>query len=221
MRVFYAVIARDLRLTVRHGGDSLAALLFFVVAASLFPFGIGPEPQTLSRIASGVIWVCALLASLLPLDRLIGADYEDGSLDHLMLSGLPAAGVVLAKTAVHWLATGLPLLLMAGPVAVMLQMPAEVIPVLLLALVPGSMLMSLFGTMGAAVVLGARRTGVLLPVLVLPLVIPVLIFGTGAVDAATYGQSPQPHLLLLLAMLCLAMPLCPVAGGAGLRIALG
>jgi len=221
MRVFWAVIARDLRLMVRHGGDTFAALLFFVVAASLFPLGISPAPDVLGRISPGVIWACALLASLLPLDRLYGADYEDGSLDHLLLSGLPAGSIALAKTIVHWISTGLPLLLMSGPVAVMLRMPEDAIPVLVLGLLPGSLLLSLFGTMGAAVVLGARRGGVLLPILVLPLLVPVLIFGTSAVQAVTDGLSPQPHLLLLAAMLVAAMPLCPLAGGAALRNAVG
>jgi heme exporter protein B len=221
MRIFWAVIERDLRLTLRHGGDTLASLLFFVVAASLFPLGIGPNPETLARISPGVVWVCALLASLLPLERLFGADFDDGSLDLLLLSGLPAGGVALAKTVVHWLSTGLPLLLMAAPVAVMMQMPNESIPVLLLSLLPGSLLLSLFGTMCAAVVLGARRGGVLLPILVLPLLVPVLIFGAGAVDAASSGLPPQPHLLLLTAMMVAAIPLCPLAGGAALRNAVG
>jgi heme exporter protein B len=221
MRVFWAVIVRDLRLTVRHGGDTLASLLFFVVAASLFPLGIGPNPETLARISPGVVWVCALLASLLPLERLFGADLEDGSLDHLLLSGLPGSGVALAKTIVHWISTGLPLLVMSAPVAVMLQMPSDSIVVLLLGLLPGSLLLSLFGTMCAAVVLGARRGGVLLPILVLPLLVPVLIFGAGAVDAASNGLSPQPHILLLTAMLLGAIPLCPLAGGAALRNAVG
>ncbi|HVY17011.1 MAG TPA: heme exporter protein CcmB [Rhodopila sp.] len=221
MHIFWAVVARDLRLSVRHGGDTVATFLFFLVAASLFPFGIGPEPETLGRIAPGVVWVCALLASLLPLDRLFGADFDDGSLDHLMLSGLPAAGIVAAKTLVHWISTGLPMLLMAGPVAIMLRMPEEAIPTLLLALLPGSLLLSSFGAMCAAVVLGARRAGVLLPILVLPLVVPVLIFGAGAADAAANGVSPQSHILLLTAMCLAALPLCPLAGGAGLRNAVG
>ncbi|HET6605832.1 MAG TPA: heme exporter protein CcmB [Rhodopila sp.] len=221
MRVFLAVVLRDLRLTVRHGGDTLAALLFFVVAASLFPLGISPNPDVLARIAPGVIWVCALLASLLPLDRLYGADFEDGSLDHLLLSGLPPAGLALAKTLVHWISTGLPLLLMSAPIAVMLRMPDSSIPVLVLGLLPGTLLLSLFGTMVAAVVLGARRGGVLLPILVLPLLVPVLIFGSGAVDAVSNGLSAKPHLLLLTAMLVAAVPLCPFAGGAALRNALG
>jgi heme exporter protein B len=219
MRIFWAVLARDLRLSLRHGADTLAALLFFLVTASLFPLAIGPAPDTLGRIAPGIVWVCALLATLLPLDRLFGADLEDGSLDLLLLSGLPAFGIAAAKAAAHWLVTGVPLLLAAGPVAVMLRMPEDALPTLLLGLLLGSMLMSLFGTMGASIVLGARRGGVLLPLLVLPLMTPVLIFGAAAADAASGGLSPRPHLLLLAAMLTAALPLCPLAAGAGLRAA--
>jgi heme exporter protein B len=219
MAIFWAILARDLRLSLRHGADTLAALLFFMVAASLFPLAIGPAPDTLGRIAPGIVWVCALLAALLPLDRLFGADLEDGSLDLLLLSGLPTYGIAGAKALSHWIVTGLPLLLAAGPVAIMLRMPEEVLPVLLFGLLLGSVLLSLFGTMAASIVLGARRGGVLLPLLVLPLVTPVLIFGAAATDAAATGLSARPHLLLLGAMLAAALPLCPLAAGAGLRAA--
>src|SRR3954469_19406997 len=127
MNVFLALLARELRLSVRHGADTLAALLFFVATASLFPLAIGPAPETLGRIAPGIIWVCALLAALLPLDRLFGADLEDGSLDLLLLSGLPASAVALAKTLAHWLVTGIPLLITAAPLAIMLRMPSSAI----------------------------------------------------------------------------------------------
>jgi heme exporter protein B len=219
MAIFWAILARDLRLSLRHGADTLAALLFFMVAASLFPLAIGPAPDTLGRIAPGIVWVCALLAALLPLDRLFGADLEDGSLDLLLLSGLPTYGIAGAKALSHWIVTGLPLLLAAGPVAIMLRMPEEVLPVLLFGLLLGSVLLSLFGTMATSIVLGARRGGVLLPLLVLPLVTPVLIFGAAATDAAATGLSARPHLLLLGAMLAAALPLCPLAAGAGLRAA--
>ena len=215
----FAVLVRDVTLSLRHGADSLAALLFFVLAASLFPLAIGPSPEVLGRIAPGVIWVCALLAALLPLDRLFGADYEDGSLDQLLLSGLPAGLVAATKAASHWVVTGVPLLLAAGPLAVMLHMPPDAIPVLLAGLVLGSALLSLLGSTAAAIVLGARRGGVLLPLLVLPLAMPVLIFGVGSADAVSGGLSAQPHLLLLGAMLAVALPLCPLAAGAALRSA--
>ncbi len=162
------------------------------LAAALFPLAIGPAPETLGRIAPGIVYVCALLAAVLPLDRLFGADFEDGSLDQLLLSGLPAAAVALMKAVAHWLVTGVPLLLTAAPVAVMLRMPEAGLPALLAGLLPATMLLSLLGTVGAAVVLGARRGGVLLPLLVLPLMTPVLIFGVAAADAASGGLSPAP-----------------------------
>ena len=217
MTAFLAILGRELRLSLRHGADTLGALLFFLLAASLFPLAIGPAPETLGRIAPGIILVCALLAALLPLDRLFGADFEDGSLDHLLLSGLPAAGITFAKACAHWLVTGLPLLLAAAPLAIMLRMPEEGIPALLGGLLPGTLLLSLLGASGAAIVLGARRGGVLLPLLVLPLTTPVLIFGVAAADAASAGMSPRPHLLLLAALLAGALPLCPLAAGAALR----
>jgi len=212
-----ALILRELRLAARHGGDTLGALLFFFVAATLFPLAIGPSPQTLARIAPGIIWVCALLAALLPLDRLFGADFEDGSLDQLLLSGLPASLVALAKAASHWLITGVPLLCAAFPLSVMLRLPAAAVPALLGGLALGTALLSLIGTACAAVVLGARRGGVLLPVLVLPLAVPVVIFGAAAADAAGAGLPARAQLLLLGALLAACLPLCPVAAGAALR----
>lgn len=219
MTTFLAILARELRLSLRYGADTIAALLFFLVSATLFPLAIGPGPETLGRIAPGIVWVCAMLAALLPLDRLFGADFEDGSLDQLLLCGLPAGAIALAKAVAHWCVTGLPLLLAAAPLAIMLRMPQSALPALLLGMLPGSMLLSLLGTSGAAIVLGARRGGVLLPLLVLPLATPVLIFGTTAADAASAGLSPRPHLLLLCALLAVALPLCPLAAGAGLRSA--
>ena len=215
-----ALLLREVRLSVRHGADTLAAVLFFVLAAALFPLAIGPAPEVLARLAPGIVWVGALLAVLLPLDRMFGADYEDGSLDQLMLSGLPAGAVAGVKAAAHWLGTGLPLLLAAGPVAIMLQMPGTLVPVLLEGLALGTLALSLLGTLGAAIVVGARRGGVLLPLLVLPLATPVLIFGAAAVDAAGAGLSASPHLSLLGAVLALALPLCPLGAGLALRGAL-
>jgi heme exporter protein B len=220
MIALLAILERELRLSVRHGADTLAALLFFLLTAALFPLAIGPAPETLGRIAPGIVWVCALLAALLPLDRLFGADFEDGSLDQLLLCGVPPAAIALAKATAHWLVTGLPLLLTAAPLAMMLRMPDLALPSLLVGLLPGTMLLSLLGTTGAAIVLGARRGGVLLPLLVLPLATPVLIFGVAAADAESGGLSPQPHLLLLAALLAAALPLCPLAAGAGLRNAI-
>ena len=213
------LLARELRLSLRHGTDSVAAILFFLVAGALFPLAIGPAPETLARIAPGIVWVCALLAALLPLDRLFGADAEDGSLDHLLLSGLPPAAIALGKATAHWLTTGLPLLLAAIPMAIMLRQPDEALPALLLGLIPGTAFLSLIGTAGAALVLGARRGGVLLPLLVLPMAVPALIFGVAAADAAAVGLAARPHLLLLSALCAAALPLCPLAAGAALRSA--
>lgn len=210
-----ALIVRELKLSLRHGADTVAALLFFIIAGTLFAFAVGPSPAVLAGIAAGVVWVCALLAALLPLDRLFGADFEDGTLDLLLLSGLPAYEVALAKTAVHWLTTGLPLLLIAAPLAVMLRMPETKIPLLLLSLVPGTMILSLLGTMAAAVSLGARRAAVLMPLITLPLVIPALIFGAAAVTSA----HPAAPLYMLGAMLMLALPLAPLGAGTALRAA--
>jgi heme exporter protein B len=217
--LFFALVGRELRLSLRHGADTMAALLFFLVAATLFPLAIGPAPEILGRMAPGIVWVCALLAALLPLDRLFAADFEDGSLDQLLLCGLPGFAVALAKSLAHWLVTGLPLLVAAVPIAVMLRAsPVALVP-LLLGLLPGTLVLSLTGGMAAAIVLGARRAGVLLPILVLPLSVPVLVFGAAAPDAAANGLSAVPHLLLQAALLALALPLCPLAGGAALRAA--
>ncbi len=214
-----ALLIRELRLSLRHGADTLAAVLFFLVAGTLFPLAIGPAPETLGRIAPGIVWVCALLAALLPLDRLFGADFEDGSLDQLLLSGLAPSSIAGVKAGAHWLGTGLPLCLAAGPLAIMLRLPGEALPALLLGLIPGTMALSLLGSMGAAIVLGARRGGVLLPLLVLPLAMPILIFGAGAAEAVGAGLPARPHLLLLTALLAAALPLCPLAAGAALRSA--
>ena len=214
-----AVIGRDLRLALRHGADTLGAVLFFILAGALFPLALGPSPDLLRRMAPGIVWVCALLAALLPLDRLFGSELEDGSLDQLMLSGLPPALVALAKMIAHWLTTGLPLLLAAAPLAIMLGLPLPVLPILLGGLALGTAILSLIGGMAASIVLGARRGGVLLPLLVLPLATPALIFGAAALDAAQTGLSWRPDLELLGAFLAGALPLCPLAAGAGLRAA--
>ena len=217
--MFVRLLRRELLLSVRYGADTVAALLFFVLAGSLFPLAIGPAPEVLARLAPGVVWVCALLSALLPLDRLFGADHEDGALDQLLLCGLPLPVLAMAKAVAHWLVTGLPLLAASVPLALMLRMNPGVLPALLAGLLPGTAVLSLLGTMAASIVLGARRGGVLLPLLLLPLATPVLIFGAAAADAAANGLSPQPDLLLLCALLAAALPLCPLAAGAALRAA--
>ena len=215
----WAIVGRDLRLALRHGADTMGAILFFIVTATLFPLALGPSPELLRHMAPGIIWVCALLAALLPLDRLFGAELEDGSLDQLLLLGVPASLVALAKITAHWLTTGIPLLLAAVPLATMLGLPASALPVLLTGLFLGSVVLSLIGGMGASIVLGARRGGVLLPLLTLPLATPALIFGAAAIDAAATGLPWQPDLELLAAFVAGALPLCPLAAGAGLRAA--
>ena len=217
MSRFLRLVARDLRLALRQGSDATIAVMFFVLCVVLFPFGVGPEPNILARIAAGVIWVAALLASLLSLERLFQTDYEDGSLELLSLSPLPLEAAVLAKTLAHWLVTGVPLIVAAPLLAVLLNMDAQGFGVLVLTLTLGTPILSLIGAIGAALTLGARRGGVLLSLLILPLYIPVLIFGSGAIDAAINGLTPRPHLLLLAGILAAALPLAPWAGAAALR----
>jgi heme exporter protein B len=217
LRSIFATAARDLRLGLRQGSDAAMAVLFFVLAALLFPFGVGPEPALLARIASGVVWVTALLAAMLSLDRMFLADYEDGSLEQLVLSPQPLTLLVLGKVAAHWLSTGLPLILVAPVLALMLNMPAEGIPVLLLAMLLGTPALSLIGAIGAALTLGARRGGTLAALLVLPLVLPVLIFGVGAIEAVLTGLGPRPHLLVLAGLTAFALALAPPVVAAALK----
>lgn len=217
MNAFLAVLGRELRLALRHPADALAAVLFFLLVSALFPFGVGPAPEALARLAPGALLAASLLAALLPLDRLWGAEAEDGSLDLLLLSGLHPALIALAKAAGHWLTTGLPLILATPLAAAMLNLPTEAWGVAMLALGLASLILSLLGTAGAALTLGARRGGVLLPLLVLPLAIPAVIFGAAAIEATTTDSSARPMLLLLGALAALALPLAPVAAGAALR----
>lgn len=212
-----AVIGRDLRLALRQGADAAMVVLFFVVAVALFPFGVGPEANVLARIAPGVLWVMALLAALLSLDRLFLADYEDGALELIALAPVPLALVVLAKTLAHWLVSGLPLVLAAPVLALLLNLPAEGFATLIGAMLLGTLVLSLVGAVGAALTLGARRGGVLIALLVLPLYVPALIFGAAAVEATLSGASARPHLLLLGALLAAAAPLCPWAAAAAVR----
>jgi heme exporter protein B len=215
---FGALVARDLRLAWRQGSASSLVVTFFVLTVTLFPLGVGPELNILQRMSSGVIWVAALLASMLSLDRLFQADFEDGSLDLLALSPLPLELAVVAKCAAHWLTTGLPLILAAPILAVLLHMEGEGFLTLIAAMALGTPSLSLIGAIGAALTVGMRRGGVLLSLLVLPLYIPVLIFGVGAVDAAIGGLTQEPHLLILGAILLAALPLCPWAAAAALRL---
>lgn len=219
-RAFLLLVGRDLRLALRQGGDAAMIVAFFVLAVILFPFGVGPEPALLARIGSGILWVTALLAALLSLDRLFLADYEDGSLEVLALQPLALEFVVLAKCLAHWLTTGLPLVLAAPVLGLLLGIGSTGYGALVAGLLLGTPCLSLIGAVGAALVLGARRGGVLLSLLVLPLYVPVLIFGTGAIEGAVSGLGARPHLLVLAALAVAALPLAPLASAAALRLAL-
>lgn len=217
MTVLAAVLKRDLALALRQSADSFTVLAFFAIAVVLFPLGVGPESGTLAKIAGGVLWVSALLAALLSLDRLFTVDFEDGTLDQLVLSGAPLVFVVLAKTTAHWLTTGLPLIILSPVLALTLHLPAEGYGALLAALLLGTPTVSLIGAVGAALVLGTRRGGVLLSFLVLPLYVPILIFGTLSVEAAILGVPANATLALLGAMALFAVTLAPWAAAAALR----
>lgn len=217
MSAFLALIARDLRLARRQGADVAMTLAFFVVVVALFPLGLGPTPALLARIAGGVLWVTALLAAMLSFDRLFQQDADDGGLDLLALSGMPMPVVALAKAVAHWLTTGLPTVLLAPLLALTLDLPGPAYPALVAGLALGTPTVSLLGAVGAALVVGARRAGVLVALIVLPLTIPVLIFGVAAVEAGGAGLETRPHLLLLAALLAAAVPLAPLAAGAALR----
>ncbi len=214
---FGAVVGRELRLALRQGSDTMMVLVFFVLAVILFPFGVGPAPEMLARIAPGILWVTALLAAMLSLERLFASDYEDGSLEWLALARLPLEVTVLAKCLAHWLTTGLPLTLLAPVLALLLNLDPAAIPALVLAMALATPSLTLIGAIGAALTLGARRGGVLLSLLVLPLYIPVLIFGVGAVDAAIFDLDAGPRLLILGALALFALALAPFAAAGALR----
>ena len=217
---FGRLVRRELVLALRQPGDVAIVLMFFVLATVLFPFGVGPEPNMLARIAGGVLWGTALLAAMLSLERMFQVDFEDGSLELLALLPVPLWVMVLAKAVAHWLTTGLPLLIVGSVLGVMLNLHPAGYIALLSAMALGTPVVSLIGAVGAALTLGARRGGVLLSLLVLPLVIPVLIFGAAAVDAAVAGFSFRQHLLLLGGMALGALVLCPWAAATSLRQAL-
>lgn len=214
------IVVRDLLLAWRRRGDVATALLFFVIVTSLFPLGIGAEPNLLRAIAPGVIWVSALLSSLLSLRRLFEADYDDGTLEQMLLGAAPLGVVAAAKALAHWLVAGLPLAAIAPLIALQYDLPAGLFGVLALSLLLGTPVLSLIGAIGAALTLGLRGGGVLLSLLVLPLYVPVLIIGAGAVEMAAAGLAPGGQLLLLAALLVTAAAFAPWAIAAGLRISL-
>jgi heme exporter protein B len=215
-----AVVRRDLLLAARRKSEPLFALGFFVLVTSLFPFGIGPEPELLRRIAPGVLWVAALLAAMLSLGRLFAADYEDGTLEQLSLAPVPLIVPVAGKTLAHWLVSGVPLVIASPLLALQYGLPADVIAVLVISLLLGTPVLSLVGSIGAALTLGVRGGGVLVALLVLPLYVPALVFGAGAVDAQLAGLSPAANLSLLGACMVLTAAFAPLATSAAIRIAL-
>lgn len=212
------VIARDVRLAVRHWDQVIQPLIFFAIVTMLFPLAISPALEELRRIAPGVVWVAAMLASLLALESLFRADVEDGTMEQWTLSGQPLSWMLLAKTATHWLLSGLPLVLMAPIVGTALGMPKSVWPVLMTSLALGTGCLSVLGAIGAALTVGVRRGSVLLALLVLPLEMPVLIFGARAVDMAMHGEAVAGPLNLLAAMLLLFVSLGPFAMATAMRI---
>jgi heme exporter protein B len=218
--VLLGLVRRDLLLALRNKSDVGTALLFFVIVTSLFPLGIGAEPGLLRAIAPGVIWVAALLSSMLSLGRLFAADHADGTLEQMVLGAAPLGAVAAAKTLAHWLGSGLPLVLIAPLIALQYDLPLSLYGVLVLSLLLGTPTLSLIGAIGAALTLGLRGGGVLLSLLVLPLYVPVLIMGAGGVEMAAAGMSGQGHLLLLAAMLVGAAAFAPWAIAAALRISL-
>ena len=217
--VFSAVLGRDLRLAARRRVDALLPLAFFAVAVSLFPLGVGPEPNTLRQIAPGVLWVCALLAAMLSVTQLYAGDQADGSLEQMMLAGPSALPVAIAKAVSHWLLTGLPLVLVAPLFGVMFDLSGRSIAALCASLLLGTPILSLLGNLGAALTLGVRNGGVLLILLIVPLCIPALIFGSGAVSAVESGSSARGHFSLLGALFIATGLLAPIATAAALRIA--
>ena len=218
MSALAALLRRDVALALRLGGGSGIAIAFFVLAVVLIPLGVGREAATLSRIAGGVLWVAALLAALLSLDRLFQADFEDGTLDQLMLSPLALEQIVLAKALAHWLTTGLAMTVIAPVLGVMLHLPESALPALVASLAIGTPALSLIGAVGAALTVGVRRGGLLLSILVLPLYIPTLVFGARAVENALLSLDPWPALGLLAALTLFAAALTPFAAAWALRI---
>ena len=220
MRPLAALLRRDLALASRRLADSGMGLAFFVIALSLFPFGVGASPDILARIGAGVVWVVALLAVLLTLDRLWQADYEDGSLELILQSPAPLELLVAVKCLAHWLTSGLILVVASPMLALLMHLPAEGLWAVPLALLLGTPTLTLVGSIGAALLVGSRRGSVLMALLVLPLYIPVLIFGVAAVEGQVLGLGGPAPLLILGAMLLLALALTPFATAAALRLAL-
>jgi heme exporter protein B len=218
LRAFIAIIRRDLILAFRRRAEMLNPLLFFIIVVTLFPLGVGAQPQLLQTIAPGIIWVSALLAAMLSLDGLFRSDFDDGSLEQILLSHHPTSILILGKIIAHWLVTGLPLILVAPLLAEFLGMHADALIVLLKTLLLGTPVLSLVGAIGVALTVGLRRGGMILSLLVLPLYVPVLIFASNAVDMASGGLPVDAQINILLALLCLALVLAPLPASAALKM---
>ncbi|MGZ8162765.1 MAG: heme exporter protein CcmB [Methylobacter sp.] len=220
LQAFFALIRRDLILALRRRSEMINPLLFFILVITLFPLGIGAQPQLLKAIAPGIIWVSALLAAMLSLDSLFRSDFDDGSLEQILLSSHPASVLVLAKVIAHWLVTGLPLLIVAPLLAVFLGMPGQSIGILLLTLLLGTPVLSLIGAIGVALTVGLRRGGMILSLLVLPLYVPVLIFAGNAVEMAGIGLPVDAQLSILMSILLMALVLAPWPTAAALKMSI-
>lgn len=218
LTVFLRVFRRDLKLAVRSAGQWLNPLLFFVIVVTLFPLGIGPGPNMLATIAPGVLWVSALLAMMLSLDALFANDFRDGTLEQMVLSGHPLTVMVIGKVMAHWVTSGLPLVLLSPLLGLLMQLPQDAYPVLIASLLLGTLSLSFIGGIGAALVVSLNQGGVLLSLLVLPLTVPVLIFGSGAVASAGMGLETSAHLSLLSAIVFLSVSLSPLAIAGALRV---
>lgn len=218
--VLYRILVRDIKVALRRQSDVTAVFFFFIIAASLFPLGSGSDPKLLSAMAPSVLWVTALLSCMLSLSRMFASDHADGTLEQLMLSNQPAVLIVLMKILAHWVLSGLPLVFVAPLIGLQFNLSGEQLQVLALSLLMGTLALSLIGSIGAALTIGIRGTGVLIAILVLPLYIPVLVFGAGAVNAVSIGMSPIGALSLLGAVLALALVFAPLASSAALKIAL-
>jgi len=219
MDLFLAILHRDLTLAMRRRIEALLPIVFFIVAVSLFPLGVGPEPQMLRQLAPGLVWVCALLAAMLSLTQLFAGDHADGTLEQLLLTGHSAIVVAAAKAVGHWLVSGLPLVICAPVIGLLFDMRGDSLAALTASLLLGTPTLSLLGSVGAALTLGLRSAGVLIILLVLPLSIPALVFGTVAVAAIDAGISPQGHYSILGALLIFTALTAPPATAAALRIA--
>jgi len=219
MRAWSILVQRDLLMAWRRSSDIFSVVMFFILAVVLFPLGVGPELDTLRKIAPGIIWVAALLAAMLSLDQLFQSDADDGSLDLLLLAPIPLETIVIAKCCAHWMVTGLPLILVAPILGILLNLPLSGLAVMILTLVISTPTISLLGSVGAALTIGARRGGVLVALLILPLLTPILIMSANAVDLALVGLNYTPLIALLGAFFLICLVICPFVAAAALRLA--